>query len=102
MEPSPTAEATRLTEPERTSPAANTPGLLVSSKNGCRRAVQCGDFASAGPVWTNGDGNATERRKADPSREPATSQRPCFAPGFPTDRAEGNAKRRERILSAPL
>src|SRR5438876_402265 len=48
--PSPTAEATRLTEAERTSPAANTPGRLVSSRNGCRRAVQCGDFASAGPV----------------------------------------------------
>ena len=29
--PSPTAEATRLTEPLRTSPAANTPGRLVSS-----------------------------------------------------------------------
>src|SRR5438046_829180 len=32
--PSPTAEATRLTEPARTSPAANTPGWLVSNKNG--------------------------------------------------------------------
>src|SRR6516162_634890 len=29
--PSPTAAATRLTEPERTSPIANTPGRLVSS-----------------------------------------------------------------------
>ena len=28
-EPSPTAEATRLTEPERTSPTANTPARLV-------------------------------------------------------------------------
>ena len=28
--PSPTAVATRLTDPERTSPAANTPGRLVS------------------------------------------------------------------------
>src|SRR5436190_13982858 len=53
MAPSPTAEATRLDEPERTSPAANTPAWLVSSRNGCRRAVQCGDLASAGPVWTN-------------------------------------------------
>ena len=32
--PSPTAEATRLIEPERTSPAANTPGRLVSSGSG--------------------------------------------------------------------
>jgi hypothetical protein len=31
-EPSPTAEATRLTEPWRTSPAANTPGTLPSSR----------------------------------------------------------------------
>src|SRR6266436_9011803 len=29
--PSPTAAATRLTDPERTSPMANTPGRLVSS-----------------------------------------------------------------------
>src|SRR5215469_13194138 len=31
IDPSPTAEATRFTEPLRTSPAANTPGVLVSS-----------------------------------------------------------------------
>lgn len=31
MAPSPTADATRLTEPERTSPAARMPGRLVSS-----------------------------------------------------------------------
>jgi len=36
----PTAEATRLTEPERTSPAANTRGRLVSNKNGCRFKVR--------------------------------------------------------------
>ena len=29
-EPSPTPEATRLTEPERTSPTANTPGVVVA------------------------------------------------------------------------
>ena len=32
MDPSPTAEATRFVEPERTSPAAKTPGTLVSSR----------------------------------------------------------------------
>src|SRR5262249_15164280 len=32
MEPSPTAAAARLTEPLRTSPTANTPGALVSSR----------------------------------------------------------------------
>src|SRR5688572_1149350 len=31
-EPSPTAAATRLVLPERTSPTANTPGMLVSRK----------------------------------------------------------------------
>jgi len=31
IDPSPTADATRLTDPLRTSPAANTPGRLVSS-----------------------------------------------------------------------
>jgi hypothetical protein len=36
MPPSPTAAAQRLTEPERTSPAANTPGRLVSSGPGAR------------------------------------------------------------------
>ena len=34
IEPSPTAEATRLTEPEWTSPTAKIPGRLVSRKNG--------------------------------------------------------------------
>src|SRR5207244_2317397 len=48
--PSPTAEATRLTESDRTSPAANTPARLVSSRNGCRLPIQCGDCASDGPV----------------------------------------------------
>ena len=38
--PSPTAEATRFTDPERTSPAANTPGWLVSSRNGGRATPQ--------------------------------------------------------------
>ena len=36
MAASPTAEATRLIDPLRTSPAANTPGRLVSSRNGWR------------------------------------------------------------------
>jgi len=32
LPPSPTAVAQRLVEPERTSPAANTPGMSVSSR----------------------------------------------------------------------
>ena len=51
--PSPTAEATRLTEPDRTSPAANTPGRLVSSRNGVPPGRPVGDCARAGPVRTN-------------------------------------------------
>ncbi len=44
-EPSPTAEATRLTEPARTSPTANTPGNDVAYGEAA--------FASAKPVMTN-------------------------------------------------
>ncbi|HEY4563351.1 MAG TPA: hypothetical protein VIJ36_10250, partial [Thermoanaerobaculia bacterium] len=39
-----------MTEPDRTSPAANTPGRLVSSRNGCRRPVHWEDCARAVPV----------------------------------------------------
>jgi hypothetical protein len=42
MAPSPTAEATRLMEPSRTSPAVKTPGRLVSSRKGSRRPGQTG------------------------------------------------------------
>ncbi len=38
FEPSPTAEATRLSERYRTSPAANTPGMLVFTST---RMVTC-------------------------------------------------------------
>src|SRR5438552_872534 len=53
MAPSPPAAATRLAGPARTSPAANTPAWLVSSRNGGRRAVQWGDSARSGPVRMN-------------------------------------------------
>src|SRR6185503_1541342 len=36
IDPSPTADATRLTLPHRTSPTANTPGSEVSSRYGAR------------------------------------------------------------------
>ena len=39
-EPSPTAAATRLPEPARTSPTANRPGTLVSKGNGSRSSGQ--------------------------------------------------------------
>ena len=38
--PSPTADATRLIDPSRTSPAANTPGMLASSGSGSRSLSQ--------------------------------------------------------------
>src|SRR6266446_609360 len=38
-EPSPTAAATRLVDPERTSPTANNPGRLVSNGSGARPSV---------------------------------------------------------------
>jgi hypothetical protein len=53
MAPSPTAEATRLTEPDLTSPAAKTPGRVVSRRNGERFGVQRGDWIRNGPVRTN-------------------------------------------------
>jgi len=34
IKPSPTAEATHLVDPERTCPAVDRPGTLVSSKQG--------------------------------------------------------------------
>ena len=52
--PSPTAAAQRLTEPERTSPAAKIPGRLVSSGPGGRLlAFQAGAFATSAPVLMN-------------------------------------------------
>src|SRR6185295_8017868 len=47
IEPSPTALATRLIERERTSPATNTPGTLVSSRYGSRGSGQPSAFASS-------------------------------------------------------
>src|SRR5438132_6120201 len=52
IEPSPTAEATRLAEPDRTSPAAKTPGRLVSNRNGCRFRVHCRESPNSIPVRT--------------------------------------------------
>ena len=38
-EPSPTDEATRFSDPCRTSPTANTPGILVSKESGARVVI---------------------------------------------------------------
>ena len=50
IEPSPTADATRLTEECRTSPAARTPGMLVSSEYGRRCSGQLQPSGSSSPV----------------------------------------------------
>src|SRR6185369_8132738 len=52
MLPSPTAAATRLTELRRTSPHANTPGTLDSSKYGERLCDQHPARSTSSPVST--------------------------------------------------
>ena len=51
MAPSPTADAQRLTDPLRTSPAANTPGRLVSRK---RRPPLCAPEIAAHRIERHG------------------------------------------------
>src|SRR5215207_1733838 len=63
--PSPTAEAQRLIEPERTSPAANTPGMLVSSKNGSLE--RCGQPFSSSTEWFNAVPVRTKPRSSSPT-----------------------------------
>lgn len=52
IEPSPTADATRFTEPCRTSPAASTPGTLVSRGIGVRPSAGSAPALSSDPVTT--------------------------------------------------
>ena len=52
IDPSPTAAPTRLTEPLRTSPAANTPAMLVSSRKRERSSAHASS-EQARPVWMN-------------------------------------------------
>ena len=52
MLPSPTAAATRLTGPKRTSPHAKMPGTLVSSRYGSRSSAQAPASRISGPVRT--------------------------------------------------
>src|SRR6266568_3739628 len=52
--PSPTAAAQRLTDPDRTSPAAKMPGRLVSSGPGCRLLPRHdGASTTSAPVLIN-------------------------------------------------
>lgn len=76
----PTAEATRLTEPQRTSPAAKTPGRLVSSRNGGRpavrqRSVSCVVGGSSVPVRTKPFLLGTQREHSAVFRHPVGDDR---------------------------
>ena len=56
MEPSPTAEATRFTFPDRASPTTKTPGRLVSSIQGRRESghgMGASELSRSRPVRTN-------------------------------------------------
>src|SRR5215213_2096665 len=55
IEPSPTALATRLIDRWRTSPATNTPGRVVSSRNGSRSSGHrwLSEAVTSGPASTN-------------------------------------------------
>src|SRR6202011_6410493 len=84
IDPSPTAEATRFTEPLPTSPAANTPGWLVSSIIGWRwvllRAPSASEYSAAGPVGT--------KPRSSSSMAPASHEVLGSAP-MKTNRARG-------------
>ena len=80
--PSPTAEATRFIESERTSPAAKTPGRLVSSANGGRASAHPSARCASGDEVVPGHDEAVvvahdvgaepvgARRGADVDEEP--------------------------------
>ena len=69
MAPSPTAVAQRLVEPERTSPAANTPGISVSS----RLSVFAAAPVRMKPSWSRPMGRTRARRRAtDPAHASGT------------------------------
>src|SRR5229473_4577917 len=82
--PSPIAPPTRLTDPERTSPTANTPGTEVSS-SGTGRPWFCSDCA---PVTTN------------PPRSSVTPQ-PASQPVAGSAPANRNRLRMSALLSSP-
>src|ERR1700738_1238814 len=69
--PSPIAPPTRLTDPERTSPTANTPGTEVSSA-GTGRPRFCSDCA---PVTTKPPRSSVTPQ---PSSQPAAAQAPAL------------------------
>jgi hypothetical protein len=100
MDPSPTAEATRLIEPLRASPAANTPGRLASKGYGSR---ECPAHTSP---WS------ADRSKASPVRMKPLSSSSTAAWSQPVlasapmktkrDRAQRVRRAPERLSSTPI
>ena len=90
MEPSPTAEATRFTEPWRTSPATKTPGTLLSSRNGSRFSCQT-------------SGILPSLRKIRPGKQKSlvVAQNARRKPGRDRRRADKNKQRGCRHLRFP-
>ena len=84
MAPSPTAAATRLVEPLRTSPTANMPGRLVSSSERCQPA-------SAGPV-----GHPVTGLASGPVRTKPRSSRSTSPPSHPVQGAAPTNTNRAR------
>ena len=89
MAPSPTAVAHRLVEPERTSPAANTPGALVSSRP-ARPALSpvrtnpCSSRATTSPSHSvQGDAPRNRNRKETGTRSPSLNVTASSCPSFP-------------------
>src|SRR5205814_6251008 len=83
MPPSPTAAAQRLTDPERTSPAAKIPGRLVSSGAGRRLfARHAGASAMSVPVLMNpfSSRSISGGNQSVHGRAPIIEKRPAFLP----------------------
>src|SRR6202048_1765312 len=82
LAPSPTAEATRFTEVRRTSPAANTVGMLVSNGSGVRPSAAQVAPSSSGYSWASVRMNPALSRARFPShsvsgRAPMKQNRPA-------------------------
>jgi hypothetical protein len=74
--PSPTADATRLTFPDRTSPTANTPGRLVSNISGARSRGHHGlPSGAGGPVQVPARQNEPLRIQGQAAFQPLGSRR---------------------------
>lgn len=88
--PSPTVDAARFTGRWRTSPAANTPGRLVSSGIGGRSRVQPEGGAPAGRVAPSGD------------EDPPSGHGLCLGDGSTVEHAGTDERLRRRDAQAPV